>query len=74
MKGKQNAYSLQQNKKFVLDKGYSLVSAEVKFLSTPADTLQFLVPHLFITLIYQIEPIVLQVAVDRISKPAGNYK
>lgn len=24
MKGKQNAYSLQQNKKFVLDKGYSL--------------------------------------------------
>ena len=26
MKGKQNAYSLQQNKKFVLDKGYSLVS------------------------------------------------
>ena len=26
MKGKQNAYSLQQNKKFVLDKGYSLKS------------------------------------------------
>lgn len=24
MKGKQNAYSLRQNKKFVLDKGYSL--------------------------------------------------
>ena len=24
MKGKQNAYSLQQNKKFVLDKGYTL--------------------------------------------------
>ena len=27
MKGKQNAYSLQQNKKFVLDKGYSLLTA-----------------------------------------------
>ena len=30
MKGKQNAYSLQQNKKFVLDKGYSLQLVEVK--------------------------------------------
>ena len=29
MKGKQNAYSLQQNKKFVLDKGYSLYEAVV---------------------------------------------
>ena len=29
MKGKQNAYSLQQNKKFVLDKGYSLFSNEL---------------------------------------------
>ena len=28
MKGKQNAYSLQQNKKFVLDKGYSLVTED----------------------------------------------
>lgn len=29
MKGKQNAYSLQQNKKFVLDKGYSLDTVRI---------------------------------------------
>lgn len=29
MKGKQNAYSLQQNKKFVLDKGYSLICMDI---------------------------------------------
>ena len=32
MKGKQNAYSLQQNKKFVLDKGYSLLYPYMKWV------------------------------------------